>query len=71
MKLKNYFILVTLVIFSPSKAEKWSFESLRSLYIPKKLKKDKKFKLIFIDRDQLKLLDKKNLKKDILLGEFY
>lgn len=60
--------------FFPSKAEKWSFESLRSLYIPKKLKKDKKFKLIFIDRDQLKLLDKKNLKRysswRVLLNEY-
>ena len=49
--------------FYPSKAQKWSLVSLRKLYLPKKLKRNKKFKYIYIDRDQLKLIDKDNLKK--------
>ena len=49
--------------FYPSKAQKWSLVSLRKLYLPKKLKRNKKFKYIYIDRDQLKLIDKENLKK--------
>ena len=49
--------------FYPSKAQKWSLISLRKLYLSKKLKRNKKFKYIYIDRDQLKLIDKDNLKK--------
>jgi len=49
--------------FYPSKAQKWSLVSLRKLYLSKKLKRNKKFKYIYIDRDQLKLIDKDNLKK--------
>lgn len=49
--------------FYPNKSEKWALDELRKSYIPKKLKKNNDFKKIFIDRDQLKLIDKNNLKK--------
>ena len=49
--------------FYPTKAQKWSFEALRNIYIPSKYKKNKKNKYIFVDRDQLKLIDKSNLYK--------
>ena len=48
--------------YYPNKAQKWSFNALRNIYIPPKFKKDKKYKYIFIDRDQLKLIDKSSLK---------
>lgn len=46
-----------------TKAQKWLFESLRNIYLQKKIKKNIKYKYIFIDRDQFKLIDKSNLKK--------
>ncbi len=49
--------------YYPTQAQKWSFESLRKIYIPVKLKKNKEYKKIFVDRDQLKLIDKSNLQK--------
>ena len=48
--------------FYPSKMEKWSLEELRNIYIPKNIKKNNKYKNIFIDRDQLKLIDKNKIK---------
>ena len=49
--------------YYPTQVQKWSFDSLRKLYIPVKFKKNKKYKKIFIDRDQLKFVDKSNLQK--------
>ena len=46
-----------------TKAQKWLFDSLRNIYLQKKIKKNIKYKYIFIDRDQFKLIDKSNLKK--------
>ena len=48
--------------YYPSKTQKWSLDLLRKYYIPKKIKKNEKFRYIFIDRDQLKLVDTQNLK---------
>ena len=53
--------------------EKWSLEELRNIYIPKNIKKNNKYKNIFIDRDQLKLIDKNKIKNyaswKVLLNE--
>tara|TARA_B100001063_G_C16683156_1_gene512915 strand:- start:40 stop:1161 length:1122 start_codon:yes stop_codon:yes gene_type:complete len=57
--------------FHPMKVKKWSLNYIRNLYLPQK--KTNKFKKIFIERDQLGLLDFDNLKRSknlrVLLNE--
>lgn len=57
--------------FHPMKIKKWSLNYIRNLYSPKK--KTKKYSKIFIERDQIHLLNFKNLEKSknlrILLNE--
>ena len=47
----------------PSKVKKWSLLSLRKLGSNKVFNNNSKYKNIFIDRDQVKILDQNNLRK--------
>ncbi len=59
--------------FKPTEVTKWSLYGLRKLFLEKNKKNKKKYKKVFIIRDQIELIDKQNLSKyssyRILLNE--
>lgn len=49
--------------FKPTEVSKWSLYNLRNLFLKKNIKLEKKYKKIFLIRDQANLINKNNLKK--------